>query len=248
MNQKSHEDILMKVKALLLAAGFGTRLRPATDSIPKCLVKIGGEPILERWLKQLISLGCKDILVNTHYKADAVNRFIHQRIYKNFVSTTYEHELLGTAGTLLEHKNFFIGNIGLLIHTDNYTDFDLSLLINAFINKPKNCILTMLTFNTESPESCGIVECDENGIVQMFHEKSKLSTGTTANGAIYVFDDKLFEFLDTLEHSISDFSTEVLPYLVGRINTYHTSEVYLDIGTPETLKEARKICKSLQSK
>ena len=75
----------MKLKALLLAAGFGTRLKPVTDSIPKCLVRIGGEPILERWLKQLISLGCKDILVNTHYKADAVNRFIHQCLYRNFV-------------------------------------------------------------------------------------------------------------------------------------------------------------------
>ena len=65
------------MKALLLAAGFGTRLRPITDSIPKCLVDINGRPLLEIWIELLVNAGVNDILVNTHYLSDQVNFFVN---------------------------------------------------------------------------------------------------------------------------------------------------------------------------
>ena len=67
------------LRALLLAAGFGTRLRPITQKIPKCLVEVGGEPLLGRWLRQLENVGCEAVLINTHYLADQVESFLRDR-------------------------------------------------------------------------------------------------------------------------------------------------------------------------
>ena len=98
----------------------------------------------------------------------------------------------------------------------------------------------MLTFATDT-QNCGIVEIDSDGIVQNFHEKVKHPPGNRANGAVYVFEQKLLEMLEASQKYPHDFSTEVLPQLVGRIYTWHTRNHFIDIGTPEALCKARQI-------
>ena len=66
------------MKAFLLAAGLGTRLRPLTDSVPKCLLPINGKPILEIWLEKLAECGVEEVLINTHHLADQVEGFIQE--------------------------------------------------------------------------------------------------------------------------------------------------------------------------
>ena len=86
-----------KLKALILAAGFGTRLRPITLNTPKCLVDIGGKPLLENWFKILEKIGCQEALINTHYLSGNVEEFV--RSYKTnemILKTVYEKNLLGT--------------------------------------------------------------------------------------------------------------------------------------------------------
>ena len=232
------------IHALLLAAGLGTRLRPVTLTKPKCLVKIGGEPLLEKWLKKLESCSCNGALVNTHYLAEQVHKYIEKRPQGNMdVRCIFEPELLGTAGTLIANENMFKGSIGLLIHADNATDFDLRELIEAHKQRPKECILTMLTFDTDNPQSCGIVELDELGIVQTFHEKVKNPPGNRANGAVYAFNEDLIQEIKKLGDGISDMSKEVIPKLTKRIFTKHTTEKFIDIGTPSSLKKAGDIWK-----
>ena len=104
----------------------------------------------------------------------------------------------------------------------------------------------MLTFSTRTPSKCGIVEIDSDGVVKAFHEKVSNPPGNRANGAVYVFDQELIEELVELGPRISDFSTQVLPALVGRIHTWHTTSRYLDIGTPDSLLEAQTIWSSDQ--
>ena len=99
----------------------------------------------------------------------------------------------------------------------------------------------MLTFATDTPQSCGIVEADSEGVVQNFHEKIKNPPGNRANGAVYVFEQKLLDILKASEEQPLDFSTEVLPRLLGRIYTCHTLDHFIDIGTPESLNKAREI-------
>ena len=118
-------------KALLLAAGFGTRLRPLTNTIPKCLVPINGKPLLEIWLNNLSKAGTSSFLVNTHYLSNQVKSFIENSEFVNQVQVVYEKDLLGTAGTLLANLYFFKDEDGLLIHADNYCMPDISAFYKA---------------------------------------------------------------------------------------------------------------------
>ena len=228
------------IRAMLLAAGLGTRLRPITLYTPKCLVLVAGEALLGRWLHQLESAGCEAVLINTHYLAEQVVNFL-----ENWHSTqmrivlTYEPELLGTAGTLLANHSFFDGSTGLLIHADNAMEGDLQGLINAHKNRSKKCIITMLTFRTERPKSCGIVATDLDGIVTEFYEKVDNPPGNRANGALYVFDAPLIDHILRMSPSPKDFSAEVIPSLLGKIQSWRTDKPYLDIGTPRSLAQAQ---------
>ena len=153
-------------RALLLAAGLGTRLRPITLKTPKCLVTIDGEPLLGRWLRKLEPAGCESVLINTHYLAEKVEDFLRNwQSSTMVVQTIYEPELLGTAGTLLANQEFFRGATGLLVHADNVMAGDVGGFIAAHHGRQACCLLTMLTFKTSTPSSCGIVEINDQQIV-----------------------------------------------------------------------------------
>jgi len=230
------------LRALLLAAGLGTRLRPFTLHTPKCLAPIGGKPLLGHWLSKLEAAGCEAVLINTHHLADQVEQFLQS--WPNTamaIETVHEPELLGTAGTLMAHQAFFEGATGLLIHADNAMEADLADLLLAHAQRPRHCLLTMLTFTTSTPSSCGIVETDTTGVVTAFHEKVADPPGNRANGALYAFDAEFLAFAEQMSKPTNDFSTEVIPALMGRILSWHTTEAYLDIGTAETLERAQKL-------
>ena len=95
------------MRAILLAAGLGTRLRPLTNQIPKCLVTIKGRPLLGIWLDKLSEVGVESILVNTHHLADKVEAYVASGNYKGSVVVVNEPILLGTAGTLIANLPFF---------------------------------------------------------------------------------------------------------------------------------------------
>jgi len=232
------------IKSLLLAAGLGTRLRPITSNIPKCLVEIENKPLLYHWFEKLENINTDSILINTHYLSEQVDKFLQTQNNRKFKFTTiFEDELLGTAGTLIANIKFFKNSIGLLIHADNFSNFDLNKLIEAHKSKPSNCLLTMLTFNTDTPSSCGIVEIDEKNILRKFYEKVKKPPSNKANAAIYVFEEEFLKWLLENLPKANDFSTEIIPNLIGQIYTYHTDETYIDIGTIEALKIARQFAK-----
>ena len=229
-------------RALLLAAGFGTRLRPITLQTPKCLVPIGGEPLLSRWLRKLEMAGCEAVLINTHYLSDKVKDFLHNRqISTMSIKTVHEPELLGTAGTLLSNQEFFGNGTGLLIHADNAMAGDIKDFVAAHHQRQPHCLLTMLTFESDNPNSCGIVEIDSQQVVQAFHEKVTKPPGNRANGAMYAFDREFLDQLNLMYKKPSDFSTEVIPHFLGRIQSWHTHHPYLDIGTPKALNQAQQL-------
>ena len=230
------------IKSLLLSAGLGTRLRPLTYKIPKCLVEINNKPLLEDWIDKLENINTESVLINTHYLADKVLAFLDtQKDRAIKIHNFHEDKLLGTAGTLIANYQFFLNSTGLMIHADNFSTFNLFDLIKAHKERPKNCLLTMLTFKTNTPESCGILEINKQKIVNGFYEKIKNPPGNIANGAIYVFDNDFLEWLLENYPNAKDFSNEVIPNLLGRIYTFHTNSPYIDIGTEESLNEAKSI-------
>ena len=235
----------MKFKALLLAAGIGKRLRPLTLKTPKCLVEINGTPILGIWLNKLNKLGCDEVLINTHYLNQKVEDYLSRVSFGDMkIKISYEEKLLGTAGTLMNNLKFFGNSNGLLIHADNFTTDDLNGFINSHLCKPSDCLLTMLTFKTDNPSSCGIVEKDKLGRIIKFFEKSKEFKGYCANGALYAFDKEFLIYLDKISFNPYDFSNDIIPNLLGKIFSYHTSFEYLDIGNIASYEKAQNIARN----
>jgi mannose-1-phosphate guanylyltransferase len=227
------------MKALLLAAGLGTRLRPITDKIPKCLVPILGKPLLGYWLDLLMQQGVDRVLINTHYLANAVEDFVLASRWRDSVELVKEENLLGTGGTVLKNKHFFKGPF-IVAHADNLTRFDLKAFVDIHSNRPPAVEITMMTFDTDSPQSCGIIEQDENRLVVNFHEKSSSPPGSRANAAVYIFEPSVIDFMASLRKDKIDLSTEILPRFLGRIQTFHNADYHRDIGTIESLLLAEK--------
>jgi len=229
----------MSTKALLLAAGFGTRLKPLTDIWPKCLMPIQKRPLLEYWLEILQSSGIDDVLVNTHYLSTYVEEFLSQTHFSSWVKSVYEVNLLGTAGTIRKNSDFFIGNNLLLVHADNWSCCNYSDFLNYHNNlRPKDTLITMMTFESEIPSSCGIVELNEKGIVVDFYEKVGKPPGNLANAAVYILDYEVVKWIKN-NPDIDDFSTQVLPHFIGKIATWKNEEIHRDVGTIEMLIKAQ---------
>jgi len=221
------------MKAILLAAGFGTRLRPLTNTIPKCMVPIKGKPLIQIWLEKLREASVSPVLINTHYLSGQVQTFIDNSAFKDQSIIVFEPELLGTAGTLLRNIFFFGDGDGMLIHADNYSEADFNKFIVAHKNRPPGCLMTMMIFRTDNPSSCGIVELDTNGVIIGFHEKVANPPGNLANGAVYILSAEIISLIKTKFSDKTDFSTEILGNFVGKIYTYLTEEIFVDIGTIE---------------
>ena len=109
------------MKAMLLAAGLGTRLRPLTEVWPKCLMPIRGKPLLEYWLLRLKSLEINEVLVNLHHQHVVVEEFLNREMFSGWVKYSHEDSLFGTAGTLRKNYDFLRGDRVMLIHADNWS-------------------------------------------------------------------------------------------------------------------------------
>lgn len=226
------------MRAILLSAGFGTRLRPLTNTVPKCLVPIKGRPLLDIWIDRLQQAKVGPFLVNTHYLSEQVQKHVANSWYCSDVILTHEEDLLGTAGTLIANAAFFDGEDGMLIHADNYCMADLPGFVRQHLNRPKGCDITMMVFRTDSPEQCGILELDARGVGVGFHEKVANPPGNLANGAVYLLSRRaMAEICGELPRA-TDFSTEVIPHFLGRIYAYETDQTFIDIGSPAAYAKA----------
>lgn len=227
------------MRALLLAAGLGTRLRPLTDVLPKCLAPIRGRPLLDFWLELLLENGIAQVLVNTHYLANLVTEFVGASPWAERVTFVHEPKLLGTAGTVLQNRDFFGNEPFLVAHADNLTLFNVHDFAARHAARPAQAEMTLMTFETADPRSCGIVELDTRGIVQAFHEKAPMPPGNLANAAVYLLEPAMIDFLAGLGKPEIDFSTEVIPRFLGRIFTYRNTDYHRDIGTIASWNEAQ---------
>lgn len=225
--------------ALLLAAGYGRRLRPLTDVLPKCLAPIRGRPLLEYWLTALVEAGVERIVVNTHYKSDLVEAYLAAGPFAERVALVHEPELLGTGGTLIANAHRFDEGPLLVAHADNLSIFDVKAFSDAHAGRPPEAALTMMTFTTDTPASCGIVTTDRCGMVDGFHEKVADPPGDRANAAVYIVEPEVVALAEALGRPVVDLSTEVLPRLVGRMVTWHNATYHRDIGSLEAWRTAQ---------
>src|SRR5205823_2540843 len=156
------------MKAFLLAAGLGTRLRPYTDSTPKCLLPIRGVPMLEIWLSLCRMHGISEVLVNTHSHAEAVKSFIRNHQTGVRVTIIEEPELFGSAGTLRMNRNWIGSDTSFWVfYADVLTRANLNSMI-AFHSA--DSAATLGVYSVPDPQRCGIISVDKDGLITDFVE------------------------------------------------------------------------------
>ena len=226
------------MKAILFAAGEGRRLLPLTKDWPKCLMPIGGRPLLEYWLQYMIDKNIDETYVNLHSHSEIVEFFLKQKKYQ-FVKKIYEEKLLGTGGTLIKNYEDLKDNTILAIHADNWCVCDIEKFIEYHkFQRPVDTLITMMTFESENPELSGVVELDEKGIVIAFHEKVENPPSNLANAAVFILEPYVLDWMME-NNNISDFSRDVIPHFLGRIGTWKNNEIHRDIGTISSLRKAQ---------
>ena len=228
------------MKAFLLAAGYGTRLRPLTDTTPKCLIPINGKPLLTYWLELFSRHSVTDVLINTHYLREQVHDFIERHNGSGQLPHAvefYEPELLGSCGTVAANKDFVLNEDNFFIcYADNLTNIDLTAIYE--FHKAHDAPLTMALFRAGNPSQCGIAAMDECNRIIKFEEKPKAPKSNLANAGIYVADKRIYSYFP--DKDFIDFGKDVLPYLTGNMYGWVTRDYLLDIGTPENYKKAQE--------
>ncbi len=227
------------MKAFLLAAGIGSRLRPVTDTTPKCLVPIDGTPLLDIWLDALERAGVDEVLINTHYLPDQVRRHVSSRSSRSdgpAVRTTFEAELLGSAGTLAANRRWVEDeDVFLVCYADNLTDFDPRRLVE--FHREGDAIASVAVFHSEHPSAGGVVELDESGRLVGFVEKPSQPVSDLVNAGIYAFRPQVLDEIG--EARPSDIGYDLLPALVGRARALPIDGYFRDIGTLEAYFQAQ---------
>jgi histidinol-phosphate phosphatase family protein len=224
-------------KALLLAGGLGTRLRPLTDTVPKCLVPIACRPLLDIWVESLAQAGAIEARINTHALAETVRAYIEQVNAEGRLRLveSYEPKLLGSAGTITANADLADGADDIvIIYADNLSDIDLRPLV-AY-HRHHGDPLTMVLFRAPNPSACGIAELDGEGRIVSFVEKPKRPASPLANAGLYVVTAAAYREIAAL--GAFDLGFDVLPRFVGRMRGWEWGGYYLDIGTHEALDRA----------
>ena len=227
------------MKAVLLAAGLGTRLRPITLTTPKCLVPFDDIPLLEIWLRQFEAAGISEVLVNLHHFPEQVQAFVDGRRGRIRVSTVLEETLLGSLGTLVNNRKFYENEDELFVaYADNLVAARQANLVE--VHSRHDLPLTMAVFQTNTPSQCGIVESDEHGVVHSFVEKPEHPASDLANGGLYVLDTSILLDIEDDGTRPLDIGFHLLPKLIGRMVAVPYGGYLQDVGTLERYESAQR--------
>ncbi len=226
----------LSMKAFILAAGDGTRLRPLTDSVPKCLLPIQGVPLLHIWLETCHAAGIRDVLVNVHSHAGQVREFAARHSGPVRIHIAEEQQLLGSAGTLFENRSFVDGEEAFFVlYGDVLTNVALAGLLAFHLQKKMPATLGI--YQVSNPSQCGIVNADQDGIVHSFVEKPVQPGSNWAFSGIMVASPEILDLVPAQRPA--DIGFHLLPLLIGRMRAYPIQEYLLDIGTLNTYGAAQ---------
>lgn len=227
------------MKAILLSAGYGTRLKPLTDIEPKCLLAINGKPLLYHWLDLLENENISEVLINTHHLAEKIGKSIKQRKNKIKITLSYEPQLLGSAGTIFANKKYLEKEENfLLLYSDNLTNVSLSTIIN--FHKQVDSIFTTFVYETEHPTEKGIFEYDiKTGKVLSFEEKPQQPKSNIANAGIGVLNKQIFNYYSP--DIPLDFGNTIMPLITEKMYVLKTDKHIIDIGSVADYQAAQEI-------
>ena len=230
-----------KIKAMVMAAGMGSRLEPITLRFPKPLIPVMNRPLMDIILSQLHDIGVGEVISNTYYLADQIiDRYKNNKLGIKF-SSIKETELSGTAGGVKKCQFFFDeGEDFVVMSGDILTTADIKKGIE--IHKKSGAIATIGVKQVphEQVSHFGVVVTDEKGFITEFQEKPALEDAKSnlINTGIYIFNYKIFDYIP--ENTFYDFAKNVFPKLLeeSQINTFEVEEYWNDIGTISQYKQS----------
>lgn len=225
------------MRAILLAAGLGARISALTSLLPKCLLPVAGQPLLQRWFESLDAVGVDRFLINAHHLPEQIQAFVATSPFADRVEIVHEERLLGTGETVRRNLSFLDGRDGFILHADNCMEGTLSDLLSAHLGRPTGCVATMLMFNSADLSVCGAPVLDERGVVIDYAHKPLEGGEGPANAAVYVVAPDFTAATDPLWPA-ADFSADLIPQLIGRLHTHLHEGGYFDIGTPASFLRA----------
>lgn len=232
----------MTQKAIILAAGRGSRMEDLCKDLPKPMLEVGGRPILAHTIEHLLKNGISEIGINTHYNHQVINNFIKDYYPTNKIHIVYEEELTGTAGALRNFKDFLSDQKQfIVIAGDILTDYPYQELLK--FHQTTRAEISFVYH--ERRKSNSLLEVDKRGKVTSFQERPrdnafKESQNNKINSSIYCFN---LEVLDSIAHQgVLDIPRDIFPSYLKEQKLYATplKGRRWAIDTPARLKEARK--------
>ena len=228
------------MKAIVLAAGNGERLRGVVDDVPKPMVKIKSRPILEHNIKLLENCGITEICVNLHHLPDVIrNHFRDGKDWGVNITYSYEPEILGTAGAVKNLEEQIGTNQFFVLYGDNLYDCNFAEIIE--FHHERQGLGTVGVHERDDVSQCGVVEMDSQNKIISFVEKpgGDEITSHLVNAGIYVFEPGIFNFIP--ERRFSDFGSDIFPELLKgneRIYAAVLTGKLTAVDTPELLAQA----------
>jgi mannose-1-phosphate guanylyltransferase len=222
------------MKAMVMAAGLGTRLRPLTYEVPKPMVPVGNRPVLELILRLLAGQGFTEVVSNLHWFPEQIRDRIGDGSAVGVDLTyAYEEELLGTAGGVRNVRDFFGSEPFVVMAGDALTDVDLRALADA--HREHGGIATLAVKRVTDTREYGVVVTGSDGRIQGFQEKPDPAEALSdlANCMIYVLSPEIFDYFP--EKPVVDFALDVFPALLEHDVPFfvHRTEAYWnDVGSP----------------
>jgi NDP-sugar pyrophosphorylase family protein len=219
------------MKAFVMAAGAGTRLRPLTFAIPKPMVPVVNKPVLEHTIENLKSHGIHNVALNLHhYPAMIRDYFGNGSGMGMSIRYSYERKLLGTAGGVKNMEKFFDTTF-IVMSGDGLTDIDITKAVR--FHKEKRSIATMVLKAIDARFEYGVTIIDDDCRIKKFVEKPSWSDvfANTVNTGIYIFEPEILKFIPAKKYF--DFGYELWPLLLEhkkRIFGYVTQDYWTDVG------------------
>jgi len=227
------------LKALILAAGFGTRLGNLTKKTPKPLIDLNGKPVLETCLEKLDALGVSEFIVNTHHLREKFEVYKEISPYRHKIKLSHESVLLGPLGTLRTHIDQLAESDFFVMHADNFFHDPLGRMLREHRESPPKILTTVATFESKEPEKCGVFETNASGDILEFYEKVENPSSNIANAAIYIFKPDIKILIEELDSGLCDISKDLIPRILSNCALSPLEGHFIDMGTPKNLATAK---------
>lgn len=231
------------MKAFIMAAGIGTRLRPLTYAIPKPLVPIVNIPVIGHLMYNLAKHNINNIVVNLHYYPNMITSYLcYGENWNVKIKYSFEKKLLGTAGGVKFQEKFFDKTF-IVTSGDGLSDINFSKLIK--FHKEKKALATVVLKPIDARFDYGVVVLDQNNLIKNFYEKPSWGEifSNLVNTGIYVFEPEVFKYIP--KNKFYDFGHNLLPKLINKslpVYGYVTNEYWCDVGNLSEYRKAQRDC------